>query len=97
MAKIRVTVWNEYRHEKVSKEIAELYPKGIHGQIASFLSPNADLEVRTATLDEPEQGLPDDVLDNTDVLTWWGHMAHHDVSGRQIARRCSSACWTAWA
>jgi trehalose utilization protein len=79
MAKIRVTVWNEFRHEKVSTEIAALYPKGIHGQIASFLAPNADMVVRTASLDEPEQGLPDAILDNTDVLFWWGHMAHHEV------------------
>ena len=37
-------------------------------------------DIKTATLDEPEHGLTQDVLDNTDVLTWWGHMAHHEVS-----------------
>jgi trehalose utilization protein len=79
MSKIRVTVWNEFRHEKVSNEISELYPNGIHGQIASVLGANADMDVRTATLDEPENGLTDAVLENTDVLTWWGHMAHHEV------------------
>lgn len=73
----RVTVWNEYRHEKSSKEIAEIYPDGIHGAIASALADTC--EVRTATLDEPEHGLTDAVLDQTDVLTWWGHMAHHEV------------------
>ena len=83
---IRVTVWNEFRHEKQSKEIAELYPNGIHGQVASFLGANDDIEVRTATLDEPENGLPDAVLDNTDVLTWWGHMAHHEVLDTTAAK-----------
>ena len=29
--KIRVTVWNEYRHELKKPNIAEIYPKGIHG------------------------------------------------------------------
>lgn len=38
-----------------------------------------NIETRTATLDEPEHGLGGDVLDNTDVLIWWGHMAHHEV------------------
>jgi trehalose utilization protein len=76
---IRVTVWNEYRHERQSPAIAALYPQGIHGTIAGFLSRQPGIEVRTATLDEPEHGLSDAVLAATDVLIWWGHMAHHEV------------------
>jgi trehalose utilization protein len=76
--KIRVTVWNEYRHEKTHEEVAKCYPNGIHGAIAEYLNEQG-LDVKTATLDEPEHGLTDEVLDNTDVLTWWGHMAHRDV------------------
>ena len=30
-------------------------------------------------MDEPEHGLTDEVLDNTDVLIWWGHRAHGEV------------------
>ena len=77
---IRVTVWNEYLHEKRSPEIAAVYPEGIHGAIAEVLRAQGDFEVGTATLEEPEHGLTDDVLDATDVLIWWGHMAHHKVS-----------------
>jgi trehalose utilization protein len=77
--KIRVTVWNEYQHEKRSPEIARIYPEGIHGAIAGFLRAQPGFEVRTATLDERDHGLSDEVLANTDVLTWWGHMAHHKV------------------
>jgi trehalose utilization protein len=77
--KIRVTVWNEFRHEKTHQEVADVYPQGIHGQIATFLGENADIVTRTATLDEPEHGLTDEVLDNTGVLIWWGHMAHREV------------------
>ena len=77
--KIRVTVWNEYRHEKSEEFIREIYPKGIHGCVKDFLDQHDDLEVRLAALDDPDQGLPDDVLNNTDVLMWWGHMAHGDV------------------
>ena len=76
---IRVTVWNEYRHEKEDPAIAQIYPEGMHGAIAKYLREQPGIEARTATLDEPEHGLSDDVLDNTDVLTWWGHMAHDEV------------------
>lgn len=76
---IRVTVWNEYRHERENSQIAQIYPEGIHGAIANYLREDPDLEVRTATLDEKDHGLSDEVLNNTDVLIWWGHMAHHEV------------------
>ena len=76
---IRVTVWNEYRHEKKSAEIAAIYPGGIHGAIAGFLGAQPGIATGTATLDEPEHGLTDEVLANTDVLIWWGHMAHREV------------------
>ena len=87
---IRVTVWNEYRHEQNDEEIRKIYPDGIHGQIAKFLSEEDDFEVRTATLDEPECGLTQDVIDNTDVLLWWGHQAHNDVPD-EIAQRVQEA------
>ncbi len=76
---IRVTVWHEYRHEKKDPHVAEVYPRGIHEAIASHLRKSSDLEVRTATLDEPDHGLSDEVLQSTDVMTWWAHMAHGDV------------------
>ncbi|MBP3919036.1 MAG: ThuA domain-containing protein [Clostridia bacterium] len=84
--KIRVTVWNEYRHEKAEEAIRAVYPKGIHGCIKDFLDQHDDLEVRIAALDDPDQGLPDDVLNNTDVLMWWGHMAHGDVDDALVQR-----------
>ncbi|MGE9269276.1 MAG: ThuA domain-containing protein, partial [Verrucomicrobiales bacterium] len=79
-------VWNEYRHEKSNPKVIDIYPNGIHGTIAEFLCKEADLEVRTATLDEPEHGLTDEVLDHTDVLIWWGHMAHNEVSDSIVAK-----------
>ena len=77
---LRITVWNEYRHELDTSHPANtVYPEGIHGAIAQGLREHADLEVGTATLDEPEHGLTDAVLAHTDVLLWWGHMAHDAV------------------
>lgn len=84
--KIRVTVWNEFRHEKKSEEVRKIYPEGIHGQIGKFLSKEDDIEVTLAALDDPCQGLPDDVLDNTDVLIWWGHTAHGEVDDALAAK-----------
>lgn len=75
---VRVTVWNEGRHEKKSEQIRRVYPEGIHGAIAGPLREQG-FEVRTATLDDPEHGLGDEVLADTDVLIWWGHMAHQHV------------------
>ncbi len=86
MAEIRVTVWNEYRHEKKDPKIAAVYPRGIHGAIAAHLRAQPGLTVRTATLDEPEHGLTPAALAETDVLTWWGHMAHRDVSDEVVDR-----------
>jgi trehalose utilization protein len=83
---IKVTVWNEFRHEKESPEIAAIYPDGIHGAIAAGLGGEPGIVVRTATLDEPEHGLSDDVLAETDVLIWWGHRAHGEVSDEIVLR-----------
>lgn len=79
MTTINVTVWNEYRHERHSEHVASIYPQGIHHAIASDLQQQDGISVKTATLDEPEHGLTDEVLEHTDVLIWWGHLAHHEV------------------
>ena len=83
---INVTVWNEFRHEKKDKEVIEIYPEGIHNCIAGFLGKEKDISIRTATLDEADHGLTKKVLDNTDVLIWWGH-AHHGEVSDEIAEK----------
>ena len=83
---IRVTVWNEYIHEREYEGIRRIYPDGIHGCIGRFLSSNDDITVNYATLDMPEHGLIDDVLENTDVLIWWGHCAHEKVADEIVER-----------
>lgn len=83
---IRVTVWNEYIHERELPEIAKVYPDGIHETIAEFLGKEEDIQVRVATLDMPEQGVPEAVLQETDVLIWWGHAAHDVLTDEHAAR-----------
>lgn len=83
--KIQVTVWNEGRHEKSDPDVAAVYPQGIHARIAEIIN-ESGLQARTATLDEPEHGLTETVLRATDVLIWWGHMAHHEVDDGVVER-----------
>ncbi|MDP6438605.1 MAG: ThuA domain-containing protein [Candidatus Brocadiia bacterium] len=84
---VNVTVWNEGRHEKSDERVAKIYPNGMHGAIAAALEGQPGIiKVRTATLDEPEHGLTDEVLADTDVLTWWGHAAHGEVRDEIVAK-----------
>jgi trehalose utilization protein len=85
---IRVTVWNEGVHELRDEPVAKRYPDGIHGAVAAGIEENLGTAatVRTATLADPEHGLTQDVLDSTDVLTWWGHAAHDKVSDEVVER-----------
>ena len=83
---IRVTVWNEFLHEQNDEKVRAVYPLGIHQAIAEFLGRDAELAVRTATLGQPDKGLPQAVLDQTDVLLWWGHMGHQLVDDMVVER-----------
>ena len=83
---IKVTVWNEFVHEKESEKVKAIYPDGIHKTIADFLGSEEDIVVRTATLDDDECGLTDEVLRDTDVLIWWGHVAHGRVPDEIVER-----------
>lgn len=82
---LRVTVWNEFRHEVKSEQVRAVYPNGIHQPIVDHLNA-AGMTARAATQDQPEHGLTDEVLDSTDVLTWWGHVAHHEVSDEVVEK-----------
>ncbi len=88
MSSIRVTIWNEFRHEQENAAAAAVYPNGIHAAIADGLSAQLGDQVttRTATLDDPEHGLTEAILAETDVLTWWGHLAHDQVSDVVVNR-----------
>ncbi len=82
---LRVTVWNEFRHEKKDPRVIRVYPDGIHEALARPLRA-AGFAVQTATLDESEHGLTEERLAETDVLLWWGHMAHGEVQDEIVDR-----------
>ncbi len=88
---IKVTVWNEYHHEnpdypKCQEAAMAMHPNGLHETVAEIVRELGEdrVQVRTAWLDQPEHGLTDEVLQDTDVLVWWGHMAHHLVSDEVV-------------
>lgn len=83
---VRVTVWNEFIHEKEDEQVKKLYPDGMHAVIAAALNSQSDITARMASLEEPEHGLTEDVLAETDVLIWWGHIAHEDVEDAVVDR-----------
>src|SRR4051794_2890618 len=85
---VRITVWGENVHERNEPAVREIYPDGMHATIASGLREQLGevVSVRTATLDEPSHGLTPGVLAETDVLTWWGHIAHDQVADDVVAR-----------
>jgi trehalose utilization protein len=93
-APIRVTIWNEFVHERSNERVRQIYPEGIHGALADGLRQQLGeaVQIHTATLDEPEHGLSHARLDETDVLLWWGHLAHDQVAD-EIVQRAQQRVW----
>jgi len=83
---VRTVVWGENVHERKNETVAALYPNGMHGCIADALNAGEGIAATTATLQEPEHGLPESRLAETDVLIWWGHAAHGDVADAVVER-----------
>lgn len=81
---LRVTVWNEFVHERELPEIRAVYPEGIHGCLRSFLEKEQDITVKCVTLDMPNQGITKELLDNTDVLIWWSHARQDDITDETV-------------
>lgn len=73
-------------HERKNAVVGQIYPNGMHNCIADGLRKDRELEVRTATLQEPQHGLTKSTLAGTDVLIWWGHAEHGKVADQVVAR-----------
>ena len=82
---IKVTVWNEFLHERTNERVKALYPNGMHNFIKEFLETDENIIVRTATLNGPDY-LTDELLNDTDVLIWWAHVLHGDVPDELVEK-----------
>ena len=91
--RISAVVWGENIHERTNESVAALYPNGLHGAIAAALNLDNAISATTATLQEPDHGLPEARLAETDVLLWWGHAAHGDVAD-VIVERVAEHVWS---
>ncbi len=74
----KVTIFNEFYHERTDEKVKAVYPDGIHAVITDALKSD-DISVRCVTLLDDQCGLTREVLKDTDVLLWWGHARHRDV------------------
>ena len=86
---INVTIWNENIHEQQDEIVKKIYPNGMHNCIKEFLEKDKKLNVSTATMEEKDHGLTDAKLKDTNVLIWWGHIAHNEVQDKIVDRVCS--------
>ena len=87
MKPLRVIVWGENVHESTDAAVAAIYPQGMHHAIAEGVRERLPAaRVETATLQEPEHGLSEARLADTDVLTWWGHRRHAEVADAVVDR-----------
>ena len=82
---IKVTFWHEFRHEKTKEAVKAIYPDGLHAYLKSKLECD-DIKITLAALDDPNQGITDELLDNTDVLMWWGHAYHKEVDDELVEK-----------
>ncbi len=83
---IRVTVWGENVHDQENDVVKGIYPNGMHNTIADFLRKDPEIICKTAILQQEEHGLTEEILETTDVLTWWGHCAHKQVVDEVVNR-----------
>ncbi len=85
---VRVVVWDERQPQQKAA-----YDDFLGNQIADHLRTQDGLSVTSVSLDDPEQGLSDEILNNCDVLIWWGHVRQAEVTpetGKRIVSRIVS-------
>ena len=78
---VRVLVWDERQ-----KEQKQAYPGFLGDWVAEQLAQRPGIEVQSVGIDDPEQGLSQDNLENADVLIWWGHLRHGEISSETAKR-----------
>ncbi len=86
---MRVIVWSDDAAGKgLEARAASLHPDGIAATIATALREQLGTaaDVTTAGQHESDQGLPDSILAAADVLVWWAHEGHDQVSEDTVDR-----------
>ncbi|MDD3213874.1 MAG: ThuA domain-containing protein [Eubacteriales bacterium] len=82
---IHVLVW--YENIPLPEAVAaehQVYPKGIHGALGELFSTQPDMEVRTATMQDVDQGLSGENLEWADVMVYFSHKYWLGVSEDRV-------------
>ena len=85
---LKITIFNEFMHERDDDRCKAIYPEGIHKVLADFIGKDIECQIKCFTTDDVNEGLTDAVLDDTDVILWWGH-AYHQLVSDETAKRVS--------
>jgi trehalose utilization protein len=73
---IHVLMWDERQPRQ-----EEAYDNWIGNEIVARLKASTkNMQFRSVALDDPDQGLSDENLAWADVVLWWGHARHSDVT-----------------
>jgi trehalose utilization protein len=72
---VRIVVWDERQPKQQT-----MYKNFLGNHIASYLKKQKGFSVRSVGMNDPQQGLPDVLLDDCDVLIWWGHVRQGEIS-----------------
>jgi len=79
---IHVLVWDERQPRQ-----SEAYDNFLGNEIVAQLKASSDrLELRSVTLSDPYQGVSEANLNWADVIVWWGHVKHSDLTAENSQR-----------
>ena len=69
---MNITVFYESHAKQKEGKALRFYPAGLQAELADALEKIDGANIKIALQQDPENGLSDAVLNDTDVLIWWG-------------------------
>lgn len=82
---MNVLVWYENKPlpEHVEGE-HRLYPQGVHGALGALFAAQPDMQVRTAVMQDEQQGLSDEALAWAEVLVYFSHKHWRELADDRV-------------
>ena len=85
---MKVTVFSEHgKSHRENPEVVNRHPHGIHRTLKELFD-GAGFDTTAVWQDDGDDGsmLTDEILNDTDVLVWWGHCMHENVSDALVEK-----------
>lgn len=87
---MNVLIWAEDKPLEEHKEgMKKIYPNGIEKRLADILMVNEDMKIKTATMQDEDQGFSPEVLEQTDVLILWSHKHWRELEDIHVDEVCN--------